>query len=449
MSLPTDRMPADLRAYSERLTRLERDLRELRASKPLEHSSIDGGALTVRDQAGNVRAVIGNQNDGTVAVVSVAGPVPPTPTDPVVTAELAALGVTWDGEFVGGVAAPADWLRCEIHVGAAADFTPDQTTLRQTIETAAGATVLVPLGYTEWFIKLRSMSTSGVPSAPTTAVSGTPRQAGVDDIEADAITGKVITGGTIQTSEGDPSLVITDDGFLRVYNSSSDITTELGGPTGALASYSQTGVTGNFRVEQGIVYLGDPAVGTEANLFAEVDSKTTQLLGNTVTGSSPLRARFKSSPTRPQLALDSGSGGTLPADLAVSGYVFNGTTWQTPSYAANWLASTTFGSSSNWVSLRYRIDAEDNLWIIGAFKSNTTAPGLTVFQLPNTPINYRPSGQYPVLVQQRTVSSGALVTGYAQITGSGNFNILTASGLSVGASIEYLVNAKVPLGNLA
>ncbi|MFE7111751.1 hypothetical protein ACFU98_29405 [Streptomyces sp. NPDC057575] len=189
------------------LARMKKDIERLQRAARLSYASLDDTALEVRDGTGSVRALVGQQGDGTTAVNIINGPVPPAPSAPVVAPALAALTVTWDGTFAAAVAAPLDWMRCEVHVGATPGFTPDQSTLRDTIETPQGGMVTIPLPYTEWYVKLRSRTSSGTASAATTAVSGTPRKAATADLTAgiitadliavDALTGKNITGGTV------------------------------------------------------------------------------------------------------------------------------------------------------------------------------------------------------------------------------------------------------------
>jgi len=177
----------------------------------LGSSSIEDAAVEVYDADGTLRVIVGQLPDGTSGAVTVNGPVPPTPTAPVVTSALAALRVRWDGAFVDAVAAPLDWARVEVHVGPFAAFVPGQATLWSTIETAQGGEVLVTLPYTQWWVRLRARSLSGAAGPATVAVAGTPAQAGAGDIVAGAITteklaaaaitGQEITGGTITGAE--------------------------------------------------------------------------------------------------------------------------------------------------------------------------------------------------------------------------------------------------------
>jgi hypothetical protein len=119
-------------------------------------------------------------------------------------------------------------------------------------------------------------------------------------------------------------------------------------------------------------------------------------------------------------------------------------TWQAPSYGTNWASSTTFNTSTNWAPLQFRRDAEDNLVVTGAFKSGAVAGGVTVFQFP---VGYRPNKQFAVPITKN--AGGTITTGFAQISGSGNFNLPTALGITPTANAEYIVNGVVPLGNIA
>jgi hypothetical protein len=193
------------------LALIKRKLEEIERSSRLSSASLDNTALEVFDDSGSLKAIVGVQSDGTSGVNVVNGPLPPTPSDPTVEPALAALTVAWDGTFTDAQAAPLDWMRVEVHVGPTAGFTPDQGTLRDTIETAQGGSVVISLPYTEWFIKLRSRTTAGVAGPASNPVAGTPRKADTEDlvvgaitadlISVDALTGKTITGGVINGAE--------------------------------------------------------------------------------------------------------------------------------------------------------------------------------------------------------------------------------------------------------
>jgi len=116
-------------------------------------------------------------------------------------------------------------------------------------------------------------------------------------------------------------------------------------------------------------------------------------------------------------------------------------TWQTPSYAANWAASTTFNTSSNWSPLQYRLDAEDNLWLVGCFKATGVVTN-PVFMLP---AGYRPAGQWPLYLQQNAAGTVTVIA--LEVGSSGNVNILTQNGGSLASGREYLVNSRIPMGN--
>lgn len=138
------------------------------------------------------------------------------------------------------------------------------------------------------------------------------------------------------------------------------------------------------------------------------------------------------------------------AAAAWSGVVAGGTTLEKRNalpYNTNWSSSTTFNGSTNWAPAYYRKDAEDNVVLQGAFKAGATVPGAAVCQLP---AGYRPSAQWPVLVQRKTgTTPGTVTMGFAAVSTAGNFNIMTQTGLGVAANDEYLVAGFIPRGVLA
>jgi hypothetical protein len=98
---------------------------------------------------------------------------------------LAGLLVAWDGQWEDSYDTPADFARVQVHVGAAADFTPDATTVAATISNRAGGTVTVATpGYATAYVRLVAVGTAEQPGPPSAAVAGTPRQVDGPDLSA-------------------------------------------------------------------------------------------------------------------------------------------------------------------------------------------------------------------------------------------------------------------------
>lgn len=165
-------MPHDqeLRRLAARIAGLERQQTQLSRTSQLAHSSIENGAVEVYDDGGSLRAIIGQQPDGTTAATIVNGPPPPRPTQPTVTPVLGGIEVAWHGTFTDAQATPLDFSRVEIHAAPLDNFAPAPGTLRATIESPVGSTLTVatevPL-----FVRLVARSTSGTASQPS-ATSG-------------------------------------------------------------------------------------------------------------------------------------------------------------------------------------------------------------------------------------------------------------------------------------
>ncbi|MFF8769058.1 hypothetical protein [Kitasatospora sp. NPDC015120] len=164
-------MPNALDDLAQRIAALEAALPELSRSSHLAYSSIDDGALKVTAD-GQLRAVIGQQPDGTTALNIVNGPVPPVPATPTATPVLGGVRVGWNGRFADGAPSPLDFSRVEVHAATAASFTPSPATLITTIETPQGGTATVPTSTPVW-VALLTRTTSGKASGPTvTAFAG-------------------------------------------------------------------------------------------------------------------------------------------------------------------------------------------------------------------------------------------------------------------------------------
>ncbi|MEU6016961.1 hypothetical protein ABZ826_23800 [Streptomyces sp. NPDC047515] len=151
------------------VAKLQRDVAALQRESRLSSASLDNTALEVRDDSGSLRGIVGQQGDGTTAALIVNGPPPPQPSAPIVASVLGGVTVSWDGQFDGGARMPLDWARMEVHASPLAAYEPSQATLQATIETAQGATVVLPC-VNPVYVRLRARSTSGTPSAASVIV---------------------------------------------------------------------------------------------------------------------------------------------------------------------------------------------------------------------------------------------------------------------------------------
>ncbi|MEU5181161.1 hypothetical protein AB0G49_14025 [Streptomyces longwoodensis] len=198
----------DAKRLAQWIAGLDQRLGALERSTQASFTSIEGGSLDIYDDEGTLKASIGVQPDGTVALVPVNSEPPPTPTAPSVEPVLAGLLVGWDGLWDDSYSSPSDFSLIQVHVGAAADFTPDLTTHAATITAPLGGTVTIAVdGYAPVWVRLVGQNTAAVTGPASAAVQGQPRQAVPQDlidgivtetkIAKDAITAAKIALGAV------------------------------------------------------------------------------------------------------------------------------------------------------------------------------------------------------------------------------------------------------------
>jgi hypothetical protein len=159
-------MANGLARLAARIADLERRLERQSRTSRLAYSSLENGALDVFDDTGSLRAVIGQQPDGTTAVTILNAPPPPAPTQPTVTPVLGGVSATWEGTFTDAIAAPLDFARVEVHASAQDGFTPAVGTLCGTLESPRGGTLTVPTDQPV-YVRLVARNTSGAASDPS------------------------------------------------------------------------------------------------------------------------------------------------------------------------------------------------------------------------------------------------------------------------------------------
>ncbi|MER7951982.1 hypothetical protein ABTY59_31785 [Streptomyces sp. NPDC096079] len=170
-------------ALARTLHEHELRLRAIERSGQASHTSIDGGAIDIYDEQGQLKGSVGVQPDGGVALVPVNTDPPPTPMPPTVEPVLAGLVIGWDGTWDDADATPTDFALVQVHVGPAADFTPDLSTHVATITAQLGGTVTVAIeGYSPVWARLVAQNTAQITGMPSGAVQGAPRQAVGQDL---------------------------------------------------------------------------------------------------------------------------------------------------------------------------------------------------------------------------------------------------------------------------
>lgn len=152
---------------ARKVTRLEHRLNTQARTPQLAYSSLDNGTIPEYDADGQVVAWYGQQIDGTHGAVVLNGPVPPTPTSPVLTpAEGGGVSIAWDGFFAGQAPRPMDLDFVRAKVADNEDMDGAETV---GCLVASGALVAqLPVGI--YYVTLVAESKPGLLSTPTDAV---------------------------------------------------------------------------------------------------------------------------------------------------------------------------------------------------------------------------------------------------------------------------------------
>lgn len=191
---PSSQPPRDQMELAKRVAKLTRSVHTLERTNSISRGSIvNGGAITAYQpnpdnpaDVGNPGLIVGTQYDGSYTATPVAGPNPPQPKAPTVTAELHAARVNWSGTYLDSssgaediaIVAPMDFSRVEIHAVPSALHVPlTSDTIVGTFETPRGGDTLVPItGEDPVWIKLVVRSVPGKRSAASPGVEVTPLQ---------------------------------------------------------------------------------------------------------------------------------------------------------------------------------------------------------------------------------------------------------------------------------
>lgn len=164
-------MPSNsLRDLAKQVHDLETRVRAKGSTGQLAHSSIEDGAIQAYDRSGSQTMQIGKQWDGTYAPVALNGPIPPTPSYPVVQDGIGGFVAVWDGQFENAAIVPMDFLRVDVHVGPSSDFIPDHNNRFGSISAPTGGSLTIGADAGTYYVKLVCWTLAGKVSASTIGV---------------------------------------------------------------------------------------------------------------------------------------------------------------------------------------------------------------------------------------------------------------------------------------
>lgn len=173
---PTPQQRQTARDHAAFLADLDQRLRHLERTAHLANSSIEDGAILGFDADGQQTLQVGKQYDGTSAALSMAGPLPPRLTRPILTPFLGGLSVEWDGLWADtdgnpnpGVVAPMDLKQVDAVVAttATADFVGTPPAGSIVSPRGGGVLVTLPTADTVYVaLVARSMSGKAGPVSP-------------------------------------------------------------------------------------------------------------------------------------------------------------------------------------------------------------------------------------------------------------------------------------------
>ncbi|MFI9276034.1 hypothetical protein ACIGXM_35920 [Kitasatospora sp. NPDC052896] len=299
-------MPDVITQLAQRIAALEAALPELSRSSRLAHSSVDDGALTVTAE-GKVRAIIGQQPDGTTALNVVNGPPPPVPQPPTATSVLGGVLVTGAGEWADSAVCPLDFSRIEVHAYRAPGHDPDTTTLVSTIESPRGGSIVVPTQVPIW-VRLVARTTSGRASAASREATASPAKVVADEVLAGVV-------GQLQLADGAVTAAKTAIGAITAPAIADGAITT--GKLAAAAVTAQTIAAG--AIQAGAIAADAVAAGTiAAEAVTGREIKALSITGDKIAANSI---------TAGQLAAGAVTATALSAD-AINGRTITGVTIQ-------------------------------------------------------------------------------------------------------------------------
>ncbi|MER5277819.1 hypothetical protein ABT025_18950 [Streptomyces sp. NPDC002809] len=314
------------------LAQLQKRIDRLERASRLSYAALDDTALEVRDGAGSLRGIVGQQGDGTTAVNVVNGPPPPQPSAPIVVSVLGGVTVSWDGLFADGAVMPLDWSRVEVHASTLAVYTPTAASLKATVETAQGCTVVIATTAAV-YVQLVARSTSGTASPPSATVGPVgPTAVVASDIldgivttvklADDAVTQAKVAVGAIGATEISDNAITTPKivaGAVQTAQLDALAVNASKIAAGAVttAKLAALAVTAN-ELAANTITAGKLAAGSVDATALKADAITGKTItGGSIVGATVTGAIVRTGTTGPRLLMGPDAGGTGVPGLAL------------------------------------------------------------------------------------------------------------------------------------
>jgi hypothetical protein len=275
-----------------------------------------------------------------------------------------------------------------------------------------------------------------------------------------------ITGARIQTATSGPRIVLDSvDGSVQVYDADNNLTNYVGGKDRNML-FNQAGFPDGEYVG---LLLGNLVLGV-GNGLGDIDLSTVGLIGvlgdssgivlqSAANADSPdshfaiLKSGNSTAPrgatAAPHIEHDGDvwvTGAVVAAAYPPSGGDAAAATWQTPTWNTGWAGTDTLGTMSGYRTLQCRLDAEDNVWVLGA-AGLTSGTASSICTLPD---GYWPPSGSRVLLPAYFNKAGSISTGFVQVTEAGVINSSQSlGGTAPAVNTQVFVNGRFPLGNLS
>lgn len=243
------------RSITDRISALEKQVRENNGANRLAHSSIHEGGINEYDEDGNLVSRVGEQHDGTHGAADLYGPKPPKPTSPALAGAPVSLTIAWDGHVVdeNDLPRPLPLDFQAVQILAKKDEAPDllgNDDMKGVITSEAGGEKSLTVEHGTWYVALRVRAKSGRLSDSSAVVSvEVPTTVDPAQVEADIAEAQADAAAAVSTAN---TALTSANGKNRIsYGSSAPTASTPGRPGDIFWVRSGVTITAQYLNEAG------------------------------------------------------------------------------------------------------------------------------------------------------------------------------------------------------